>query len=158
MAEIINMPSFDIFHFMKRYYFQEKRGNGYVIGSRDQRQRLGNRAYLMLLIWENDNISIAKNEVFYTLPRQLSGSDSFLNKMRYLGTYNLTDDDMKGLNSLHPGFSLKQFHKWVKISNYVDSWGRNDLIPYPYTGYQASRMPFSNKHTLNIQHKSIGIG
>ena len=60
MAEIINMPSFDIFHFMKRYYFQEKRGNGYVIGSRDQRQRLGNRAYLMLLIWENDNIAIAK--------------------------------------------------------------------------------------------------
>ena len=47
---------------MKRYYFQEKRGNGYIIGSRDQRQRLGNRAYLMPLIWENDNIMIAKNE------------------------------------------------------------------------------------------------
>ena len=47
---------------MKRYYFQEKRGNGYIIGSRDQRQRLGNRAYLMPLIWENDNNMIAKNE------------------------------------------------------------------------------------------------
>ena len=29
---------------MKRYYFQEKRGNGFVIGSRDRRQRLQNRA------------------------------------------------------------------------------------------------------------------
>ena len=51
---------------MKRYYFQEKRANGYVIGSRDQRQWLGSRAYLMPLIWENDNILIAKNEVHCT--------------------------------------------------------------------------------------------
>ena len=62
MAEIINLPFWNIFNFMKRYYFQEKRGNGYIIGSRDQRQWLGNRAYLMPLIWENDNIMIAKNE------------------------------------------------------------------------------------------------
>ena len=44
MAEIINLPSWNIFNFMKRYYFQEKRGNGFVIGSRDRRQRLQNRA------------------------------------------------------------------------------------------------------------------
>ena len=56
MAEIINLPSWNIFHFMKRYYFQEKRGNVYLIGTREQRQQLGNRAYLMPLIWENDNI------------------------------------------------------------------------------------------------------
>ena len=31
MAEIINLPSWNIFNFMKRYYFQEKRGNGFVI-------------------------------------------------------------------------------------------------------------------------------
>ena len=60
MAEIINLSSWNIFHFMKSYYYQGKRGNGYVIGTREQRQRLGNRAYLMLLIWENDNIAIAK--------------------------------------------------------------------------------------------------
>ena len=60
MAQIIHLPSWNTFSFMKRYYFQEKRGNDYVIGSRDQRQRLGNRAYLMLLIWENDNTIIAK--------------------------------------------------------------------------------------------------
>ena len=29
---------------MKKYYFQEKRGNSYVIGSRDQRQKSGHRA------------------------------------------------------------------------------------------------------------------
>ena len=55
-AEIINLISWNIFHFMKIYYFQEKRRNVYVIGTREQRQRLGNRTYLMLLIWENDNI------------------------------------------------------------------------------------------------------
>ena len=32
-------------------------------------------------------------------------------------------------------------HKWVKISNY-DSRGKSDLIPYPYTGYQAPRIAF----------------
>ena len=72
----------------------------------------------MLLIWENDNIIIAKNEVLYTAPRQLRRSDSFLNKMRYLGAYNLTDNDIKELNLLHPGFALKQLHQWIKISNY----------------------------------------
>ena len=95
----------------------------------------------MRLIWENDNIIIAKNEVFYTAPRHFRGPNSFLNKIRYLGAYNLTNDDMKELNSIHPGFSLKQLHKWVKISNY-DSWGRSSLIPYPYTGYQAPGIAF----------------
>ena len=38
LAEIINLPSWNIYNLMKRYYFQEKRANGYVIGSRDQRQ------------------------------------------------------------------------------------------------------------------------
>ena len=27
--------------------------------------------------------------------------------MKFLGGYSLTDDDVKQLNSLHPGFSLK---------------------------------------------------
>ena len=78
--------------------------------------------------------------------------------MKYLGAYNLTNDDMKELNSLHPGFSLKQFHKWVKTSNYVDSWGGSNLVPHLYTGYQAPGTPFSNKQSFNIQQKSIGIG
>ena len=61
MAEIIHENSFDLLKVMKKYYFQEKRGNGYVIGSRDQRQKIGHRAYLMPLIWDdNDNIMIAK--------------------------------------------------------------------------------------------------
>ena len=61
MPEIINENSFDLLKVMKKYYFQEKRGNGYVIGSRDQRQKIGHRAYLMPLIWDdNDNIMIAK--------------------------------------------------------------------------------------------------
>ena len=95
----------------------------------------------MPLIWKNDNIIIAKNKVFHTVPRHFRGPNSFLNKIRYLGAYNLTNDDMKELNSIHPGFSLKQLHKWVKISNY-DLWGRSDLIPYPYTGYQTSGISF----------------
>ena len=96
----------------------------------------------MPLIWENDNTIIAINEVFYTAPRHLREPISFLNKMKYLGAYNLTNDDMKELNLLHPGFSLKQFRKWVKSSHYVDSCGRSDLILYPDTGYQTPGTPF----------------
>ena len=105
MAEIFNENSFDSLKVMKKYYFQEKGGNSHVIGSRDQRQKLGDGAYLMSLIWDNDNIIIAKNEIFYTAPRSLRGKNSFLNTMKLLGGYNLTDDDVKELNSLHPGFS-----------------------------------------------------
>ena len=93
---------------------------------------------------------------FLPTPRQLRGSHSFLNKMRYLGTYNLTDDDMKELNSMHPGFSLKQLHKWVKIGNYVDSWGRSNLIPYPYTGDQAPETSFFQQAYFEYLTKDIG--
>ena len=141
MPEIINENSFDLLKVMKKYYFQEKRGNGFVIGSRGQRQKLGHIAYLMLLISDNDDIIIAKNEIFYAAPRSLRGENSF-DKIRFLRGYNLTDDDVKQLNSLHPGFSLKQLNRWAKVGDYVDSWGRNDLIPCPYTGYQAPGMPF----------------
>ena len=96
----------------------------------------------MPLIWDNDDIIIAKNEIFYTAPRSLRGKNSFLNKIKFLGGYSLTDDDVKHLNSLHPGFSLKQLNRRAKVGDYVDSWGRNDLIPYPYTGYQGPGMPF----------------
>ena len=78
--------------------------------------------------------------------------------MKYLGAYNLTNDDMKELNPLHPGFSLKQFHKSVKTSNYVDSRGESNLIPHLYTDYQAPGTPFFHQATFNIQQKSIGIG
>ena len=82
MAEIINENSFDLWKVLKNIIFK-KRGNGYVIGSRDQRQKLGHRAYLMSLIWKNDNIIIAKNEIFYTAPRSLRGKNSFLDKMNF---------------------------------------------------------------------------
>ena len=95
----------------------------------------------MSLIGDND-IIFAKNETFYTAPRSLRGTKSFLNKMKFLRGYNLTDDDVKQFNSLHPGSSLKQLNRWAKVSDYVDPWGRSDLIPYPYTGYQVPGMPF----------------
>ena len=41
---------------MKKFYYTEKQSNGYAIGTREQRQSLGNRSYLMPLIWENDNM------------------------------------------------------------------------------------------------------
>ena len=37
----------------------------------------------MSLIWDNDNIIIAKNEIFYTAPRSLRGKNSFLEKMNF---------------------------------------------------------------------------
>ena len=40
MAEIINENSFDLLKVMKKFYFQEKRGNGYVTASRDQTQKI----------------------------------------------------------------------------------------------------------------------
>ena len=51
---------------MKKFYYTEKKGNGYPIGTREQRESLGNRSYLMSLVWHNDNMWIAKNEIFYT--------------------------------------------------------------------------------------------
>ena len=43
-----------------------KKGNGYTIGHVDQRQAFGNRSYLMPIVWDNNDIWVAKNEIFYT--------------------------------------------------------------------------------------------
>ena len=48
-----------------------------------------------------------KNEIFHIALRPLRGKNSFLDKIKLLGGFNLTDDDVKEFNSLHPGFSLK---------------------------------------------------
>ena len=83
---------------MKKFYYTEKKSNGYVIGTREQRQSLGNRSYLMPLIWENDNMWIAKNEIFYTTANAAQmRKKTFLKNIKYMGSYWLNDNGKKEL-------------------------------------------------------------
>ena len=86
----------------------------------------------MPLIWENDNMWIAKNEIFYTQANAAQmRKKTFLKNIRYMGSYWLTDDDKKELRSLLVRFSLEQLHSWMKVNDYVISC-QNVVIFYPF--------------------------
>ena len=57
--------NFNLKAFARKYYYVEKKGNGYAIGHIDQKKALGNRGYLMPIIFDRSDIWIATNEIFY---------------------------------------------------------------------------------------------
>ena len=73
----------------------------------DQNKALGNRGYLMPIIFDRNDIWVAPNEIFYTTVNsaQLRGK-TFLtqNGMKYMGSYTLGDNDKKELRSMLPNF------------------------------------------------------
>ena len=102
MCEKLTNPNFKLNAFMKKFYYTEKKGNGYIIGTRDQRRSLGRRSYLIPLIWNNDDIWIAKNEIFYTTANAAQMREkTFLKNIRYVGSYWLEDKDEKQLLIFH---------------------------------------------------------
>ena len=93
----------------------------------------------MPLIWENDNMWIAKNEIFYTTANAAQiRKKTFLKNIKYMGSYCLNDDDKKELQSLLVSFSLEQFHSWMKVDDYVISC-QNEVIFYSFTYYGSFR-------------------
>ena len=98
---------------------------------------MGNRNYLMPIVWDNDNIWVAKNKTFYTRANSLliTGRIFLTQKgMKYMGSYRFNDDDLKEFCSMLPNFQLPQFHKWMKVNDSNVSY-QNELIFYPYTYY-----------------------
>ena len=96
----------------------KKKGNGYAIGHLHQRKALGNRAYLMPIIFDINDIWIAPNEIFYTTANaaKMRGK-TFLTKngMKYMGIYALNVNEQKQLRSMLPNFQLNVFQKWMKV-------------------------------------------
>ena len=96
MCKKMTNPNFKLNAFMKKFYYTEKKDNDYCIGTRDKRRSLGSRSYLMPLIWDNGDIWIAKNEIFYTRANAAQIREkTFLKNIRYMGSYWLKDDDKK---------------------------------------------------------------
>ena len=98
---------------------------------------MGNRAYLMPIIFDINDIWIAPNEIFYTTANaaQMRGK-TFLtqNGMKYMGSYTLNVNDQKELRSMLPNFQLKIFHKWMKVKVSAQRY-QNELLFYPYNYY-----------------------
>ena len=123
--------------FARKYYYVEKKRNGYAVGHVDQKKALGNRGYLMPIIFDRNDIWIASIEVFYTAANaaQLTGRTFLTQKgMKYIGSYTLNDNDQKNHRSMLSNFQLKQFHKWMKVILSAQNY-QNESIIYPYNYY-----------------------
>ena len=110
ICEKVTNRSFILREFGKKCYHTKKKGNGYAIGHVDQRWALGNRSYFMPKVWDNDDIWVAKNEIFYTAANslQMRGRTFLTQKeMKYMGSHWLNDDDWKELRSMLPNFQLQ---------------------------------------------------
>ena len=69
---------------------------------------MGNRGYLMPIIYDKSNIWVAPNEIFYTTVNaaQLRGKTFLTQKgMKYIGTYTLNDNDKKSFVACFEIFS-----------------------------------------------------
>ena len=66
ISEKVNNRNFNFKKCPKNFYYINKRGSGYAIGHVDQRRALGNISYLIPIVWDNDDIWVTKNEIFYT--------------------------------------------------------------------------------------------
>ena len=98
---------------------------------------MGNRGYLMPIIFDLNDIWIAPNEIFYTAANatQTRGK-TFLtqNGIKYMGTYALKCNEQKQLRSILTNFQLKIFEKWMKVKVSAQQY-ENELIFYPYNYY-----------------------
>ena len=123
--------------FVRQYYYVDKKGNGYAIDHADQRRVLGNRSYLMPIVFNINNTWIAPNKIFYMTANaaQMRGR-AFVKqvRMKYMGEYILNGNDQKELCSMLPNFQLKIFHKWMKFKLSPQQY-ENEIIFYPYTYY-----------------------
>ena len=137
ICEKVRNKNFNLKAFARQYYHVEKKGNGYAIGHADQRKSLGNRGYLMPIIFNVNDIWIAPNEIFYMTANavQMRGKTSLTqNRMKYMGSYELNVNDQKELRSMLPNFQLKIFHKWMKVKVSAQQY-QNEVIFYPYNYY-----------------------
>ena len=58
MCQKVRNKTINLKVFARKYYHVEKKGNGYAIGHVDQKKALGNREYLMPIIFDKNNIWI----------------------------------------------------------------------------------------------------
>ena len=124
----------------KNFIILKEKGNSYATGTVEQRRALGNRSYLMPIAWDNNDIWVAKNEIFYTTATcsQMRGRTFLTQKrMKYMGSYWLNDDDKKELRSMFSNFQLIHFHSWMKVGDSSPSY-QNELIFYPFIYYGSS--------------------
>ena len=105
ICEKVRNKNFNLKALARQYYYVDKKGNGYAIGHAAQRRALGNRSYLMPIIFDINDIWIASNEIFYSTAAQMRGR-TFLKQvgMKYMGEYILNDNDQKELRSMLPNF------------------------------------------------------
>ena len=129
--------NFNLKALARQYYHVEKRRNGYSAGHISHKKALGNRAYLMPIMYDRNDIWVAPNEIFYTTANaaQLRGK-TFLtqNGMKYMKSYTLNDNDKKELRRILPNFQLKEFHKRIKVTLSAQNY-QNELIFYSFNYY-----------------------
>ena len=84
----------------------------------------------MPIVWDNVDIWVTKNEIFYTAANSSQmRRRTFLTQkgMKYMGSHWLNDDDLKEIRSMLPNFQLQQLHSWMKVNDDVVSY-QNELI------------------------------
>ena len=130
ICEKVRNKNFNLKAFARKYYYVEKKGNGYAIGHVDQKKALGNRGYLIPMIFDRNDIWIAPDEIFYTTTNavQMRGRTFLTQKgMKHMRSYTLNGNDQKELRSMFSNFKLKIFHKWMKVTLSAQNY-QNELI------------------------------
>ena len=143
---------------MRKNFIISTKKSSYAIGNAEQRHNLGNRSYLMPIVWENDNILIATIEIFYTtaIASQMRESRTFLknHRLKHMGSYWLKDSVKKELESILPNFQLDQFRSWMFVGGGIPSY-QDELIFWPCTYFNSFSQPGVPAMYFSCVSKSI---
>ena len=107
-CEKVNNRNFNLKQFVKKYYGNDKKGR-FVIGNFSQRLALKNRKYMMPITFIFGNLHVVQNESFYTVENAAQmRNKTFLTQdgIEDMGSYKLTDEDLKELCNMLPNFQL----------------------------------------------------
>ena len=112
----VTAKNFNEKEFARKYYDQDKKGR-FVINTIGQRLKLGNRKYMMPITYIFGSPHINLNEPFYIADESQMKNNTFLKQggIKDLGSYTLTNDDLKELRNMLPNFQLKTLRKWMKV-------------------------------------------
>ena len=128
--ETIVNRNVNINKFLADYYIQSKKGDGYTVGTVEERQALDKQKIGFLMPIAQKEKCIKKNELLYTCKTYLKGRRTFLNDCKYVQTITVNENAFNKLNSLYPNFTLKLLD-CCKIATDKDFYWKDDDLLTP---------------------------
>ena len=123
------------------FYENQKKETVYVVGTLAEWRKLavkGEDDLMLFIIRNRNNVSITRNKIFLAAPTVIKHKpNGLLKNCRYLGDFQLDEQDTKTLKAMYPNFCFKYLSKYVRLpqTRDADKFNTNDMFLMQKTEY-----------------------